>query len=155
MEAMYRKYRDRVDFRLIYIKEAHAADSLRSVPYAIQLGIQQPTSYRERCEVAAKLHDDKHLSIPCLIDVMQNSVNVAYGAFPDRLFVIRTDGRIGIAAARGPRGFAPGLQQAQLWLKEFARTGREPALPPDAVAAGRERDVTAKSIPRRNLLRQR
>ncbi len=135
MEKMYQDYKDIAEFRLVYINEAHAADGSWPVGYAKELGITEHTSYGERCEVASKLLDDKSLTIPTVIDGMDNKVNKAYSAWPDRVFVVRKDGRVAVAAGRGPWGFVPALEQTSAWLKAYREKGVEPALPADAVAA--------------------
>ncbi len=135
MEKLFKDYHDIAEFRLVYINEAHAADSDWSVPYAAELGINDHTTYGERCEVASKLLDDKNLTIPTVIDAMDNKVNKAYSAWPDRIFVVAKDGRLAIAADRGPRGYVPALKKTAAWLKEYRENGVEPALPDDAVAA--------------------
>ena len=116
MQKMYKEYEDIAGFYLIYIKEAHAEDSSWPVPYAKELGIKQHTNYGERCNVAEKLLVDKALTLPCLVDGMNDESNKAYRAYPDRLFVVRTDGKIAVAAERGPRGFKPALDETLKWL---------------------------------------
>ena len=56
-------------------------------------------------------------------------MNKAYDAFPNRAFVVRKDGRLGVAAARGPRGYRPALREAEAWLAEYKEAGKEPRLP--------------------------
>ena len=60
---------------------------------------------------------------------MDNNVDKIYKGWPDRVFLIRTDGRLGVAAIRGPWGFGPGIKAAEKWLSEFKKTGKEPPLP--------------------------
>ncbi len=129
MEQMYQDYKDIVEFRLVYISEAHAADSERAVDYAVEKGINQHQDYGQRCTTAEMLMQDKSLTLPTLIDGMDNAVSTAYSADPDRIFVIRTDGRLAIVAARGPRGFAPALQETKQWLSPVQedRQGTSPA----------------------------
>ena len=55
MQKMYDDYKDVVDFRLVYIKEAHASDSDWPVEYAKEMGITQHKTYKQRCSVATKL----------------------------------------------------------------------------------------------------
>ena len=142
MEKMFQTYKDICEFRLVYIKEAHAADSNWSVPYAKDLGITEHKDYGQRCTTADRLLKDKRLTMPFLIDDMQDSVNKAYSAHPDRIFVVRTDGRLAVAASRGPRGFAPGLKSAAKWLAEFKNSGEEPELPKLAAEPGEAKHVT-------------
>ncbi len=125
MQKMYDRYKDIVEFRLVYINEAHAADSDRSVPYAKELGINNHKNYGERCDVAGKLLSDKNLTIPTVIDGMDNKVGEAYSAWPDRIYVVRKDGTLGVASGRGPWGFVPALEQTGEWLAEFKKSGKE------------------------------
>ena len=132
MEEMYQTYKDIAEVYIVYISEAHAVDDSWPVPYAKDLGIKEHTTYGERCGVADKLTKDKKLTIPCLIDGMDNAVEKRYKGWPDRVFVVRTDGKLAVAADRGPWGFLPGLEAAKTWLAEFKKTGKEPALPTPA-----------------------
>ncbi len=42
-----------------------------------------------------------------LVDRMDDKVNKAYGAAPDRLYLVGRNGKIAYAGARGPMGFSP------------------------------------------------
>ena len=129
MEKMYRKYGDIAKFYIVYVSEAHAEDDKYPVPYAKDLGIKEHKTYEERCVVADRLRKDKKLTIPCLIDEMDNNVEKIYKGWPDRVFLVRKDGRLGVAAMRGPWGFQAGMDDASKWLAEYKRTGKEPPLP--------------------------
>ena len=127
MARMYEKYKDLVEFRIVYVKEAHAADG--DAPTEGQT-IKLATNREERCQTASRLIENKQLKIPMLVDEIDNRVCSAYQAHPDRLFVIRTDGKFGFVADKGPWGFMPGLVFAERWLAEFKKTGQDPKLPP-------------------------
>jgi hypothetical protein len=92
--------------------------------------------------VADKLIKDKELTIPCVIDGMDNLVNQAYLAHPDRIFLVRTDGRLAVAGARGPWGFEPALQETRRWLAQLRDGGTEPELAENAAEPGEDRHVT-------------
>ena len=113
---------------MVYIREAHAADSSWPVGYAKKKGIKNHKNYKDRCMVADVLYKEKKLSIPGLIDNMDNKVNDAYKGHPTRIFLIRRDGKLGVAGKRGPWGLRPAFQQAQEWMKIFKETGKEPPL---------------------------
>lgn len=129
MEQMYQDYKDVAEFYLVYIREAHAADSKWPVQYAKDQGIKEHTNFGERCTVAQTLIKEKKLTMPCLIDDMDNAVGKAYAGWPDRIFLVRKDGKLAVAAKRGPWGFKPGLDEAKKWLAAYRKTGKEPALP--------------------------
>ena len=133
MEKMYQEYKDVAEFRMIYIREAHAMDSNRPTRTAQQKGIKNHTNYEERCTTAQMLQEDGSLTMPMLIDGMDNLANEDYSAHPDRVFLVRTDGRLAVAASRGPRGFGPGLDEVADWLADFKESGEEGELSPEAI----------------------
>ena len=122
MEKLHKDFGDIAEFRLVYIREAHPIDSRRPAPYAEEKGISAATTFGERCAVALDLLDDKNLSIPTIVDDMDNSVNEAYSAFPDRIFVVGVDGKVAFASDRGPWGFAPAIKDVREWLEESKTT---------------------------------
>jgi hypothetical protein len=127
---------------MVYITEAHAADGRRPVDYAKELNIFEHKEIGDRCETAERLFKDKELTIPCVIDGMENLVNKAYSAHPDRIFVVRSDGRLAVAGDRGPFGFEPAMNDARKWLEAFRKNEAEPELPKDSAEAGEDRHVT-------------
>jgi hypothetical protein len=129
MEKIYRDYKDIAEFRIVYIREAHAADSTWPVDYAKEKGITEHKNYGERCMVAERMMEEENVTIPCIIDEFDNKVNAAYKAWPTRLFVVRGDGRLAVAAERGPWGFKPAIKKAKAWLAEYGKGGKEPELP--------------------------
>lgn len=150
MEKMYQDYRDIAEFRLIYIREAHAADSSWPMPIAKEKGINEHTSYEDRCKTAEMLINDNSLTIPTLIDEMDNVANDAYRAWPDRVFLIRSDGRLAVAAKRGPFGFEPGLKESMEWLKTFRESGTEPPLSEDVIEAAEKRAAEKADVPEKD-----
>ncbi len=129
MENMYQGYKDIAEFRIVYISEAHAIDDRRPVPYAIEKGIKEHTTYGERCSVAQRLLDEGKLTIPSIIDKMDNHVAEVYDSHPNRLFLVRKDGKLGVAGSPGPWGWDPSMKEAQKWLAQYKKTGIEPELP--------------------------
>ena len=129
LEKIYQDYKDIAEFRLVYISEAHAIDDERPVAYATEKGITEPKTYGERCSVAKMLMDDEKLTIPSIVDKMDNKVAEAYDAHPNRAFIVRKDGKLGVAAGPGPWGWLPALEEAKNWLAQYKKTGVEPALP--------------------------
>ena len=45
--------------------------------------------------------------MPAIVDRLDDRVNKAYGAQPDRIYLVGKDGKIAFAGARGPSGFRP------------------------------------------------
>jgi len=54
------------------------------------------------------------LTLPTLVDGLYDAVNHAYGAWPDRLYIVAPDGTIAFAGAPGPKGFDPDEVEAKL-----------------------------------------
>ncbi len=126
MEQMYQTHKSVAEFFIVYLREAHAAGSYWPADYAKRLGITDHSSIDDRCDVAQRLCSEKALTIPCLIDDMDNTAARAYKAWPDRLYLIGLDGCIALAGARGPWGFDPALEKARVWLADhtLAATGQ-------------------------------
>jgi type I thyroxine 5'-deiodinase len=79
--------------------------------------VNQPKTYEERVKVAGECLEDLKLSIPCLVDDMQNTAQKAYAGWPDRIYVIDKDGKVAYRGEPGPRGFRPA--EAEEALKKF------------------------------------
>ena len=63
------------------------------------------------------------LTIPCVVDEMDNHVDNAYAAWPERLFIIGADGTVAYAGAQGPWGFDPA--DIKRWLRKHIGAPRE------------------------------
>lgn len=70
--------------------------------------IPQPKTFSEREQVATSCSLDLNLTIPMLLDEMDNAVNQAYGGgSPERLYVMDVDGRVTYQGRVGPHFFDP------------------------------------------------
>ncbi len=67
----------------------------------------QPRTYEERVKVAGQCIKDLKLSIPCLVDDMENTVQKGYAGWPDRFYVIDEEGKVAFKGAPGHEGFKP------------------------------------------------
>jgi hypothetical protein len=66
-----------------------------------------PTSAEERGEVAAECAARLELRLPLVVDTIDDRVASAYGALPDRLYLVGRGGRIAFQGEPGPWGFKP------------------------------------------------
>lgn len=90
---------------MVYIREAHAIDGPRP-NYSVL--VEDPISEAERAGVARMCMTKMELEgIPAVVDRLDDKVNRAYSAWPDRLYLVGKDGRIVYSGARGPGGFRP------------------------------------------------
>ena len=119
---MQEKYADRVQFLVVYIKEAHPADDWPMVVSKRIRYVKDPESIFERFQVASTCVRDLDISIPCLIDDMENTAARAYKSHPDRLDVVGKDGKIAYHGGPGPMGFKPAHMEQALRF-ELAKIG--------------------------------
>lgn len=105
---MQAQYKGRVDFRVVYVREAHPEDGWQ-VPANTRNGVvfKEPKTTSEREEVASACAADLKITIPILLDGMDNKVEAAYAGWPDRIYVIGIDGKIAYRGQPGPAGFKP------------------------------------------------
>jgi hypothetical protein len=105
---MARKYGQDVQFYLVYIREAHPTDGWQvAANEREKVLFKQPTTLEERFDIAQSMCSTLKISLPTLIDHLDDRVNKAYSAWPDRLYLVGRDGRIAYKGAPGPRGFRP------------------------------------------------
>ena len=105
---MYARWRDRVDFYSVYIREAHPSDGW-SMESNERVGVKvaQPKSTEERTQVAVHCCESLKMSMPLLVDSIDDHVGRAYSGFPDRLYLIDRDGKVAYKGGRGPLGYRP------------------------------------------------
>lgn len=75
--------------------------------------VEDPIDLVERAAVATTCVTELNLPMPALLDKMDDKVNQAYKGWPDRLYLVGTDGTLAYAGGRGPFYFSPdALEQA-------------------------------------------
>lgn len=106
MEEIHQKYRDQVEFLAVYVREAHPTDGWR-MPSNDKAGISfaQPRMMDERVTLAKKCCSSLEITMPVLVDDLNDRVGHAYSGMPDRLYVIDRAGRVAYKGGRGPFGF--------------------------------------------------
>jgi hypothetical protein len=75
---------------------------------------KQPRTFEERRTAAALLVDRLKYRAPLAIDSIQGEAEEAYGAWPERIYIIGTDGRIDYKGGMGPFGFHPDEAEKRL-----------------------------------------
>ena len=120
LKELYEKYRDDVEFIVVYVKEAHASDRWwlgRSHTQKLlhelsgnpaRLDVKEPVTLAQRRRVAsscqANLFDGV---VPLYVDAMDNRVATLYTARPTRIYFIDREGRVIYNPGIGPFGFSP------------------------------------------------
>ncbi len=108
LHEIWERYRDRVDFVVVYIREAHPEEG-----WVIQMNrdqdiaIHDPTTDEERNEVATTCAVRLQIRMPVVVDKLDDEIARAYGALPDRLYLIGKGGRVAFRGEPGPFGFQP------------------------------------------------
>lgn len=103
---MWEKYKGRVQFLCVYIKEIHPNDEvLNSDNINDGVDVPQPTTDDERAANAAQCMLRYNYSFPMLLDNMSNEADDKYVALPERLYVIDADGRVAHKSGPGPYYF--------------------------------------------------
>ncbi|CAK8672163.1 unnamed protein product [Clavelina lepadiformis] len=103
-----------VDFLVVYIEEAHPLDgwSLDSN----QFKLQKPKHMKERVQAAEMFVEHAKVDCPIVVDGMENEANNAYGALPERLYII-LNGNIAYEGGKGPLLYD--LNELELALKKI------------------------------------
>ncbi len=102
----------------MYVREAHAEDEW-SMEQNRQddVVVYQPLTSDERTAAACACVERLEIDVPVVVDDMQDTVGRAYGAWPERLYVVRADGVIGYQGGYGPFEFHP--EEAAAYLAEL------------------------------------
>ena len=108
LERLHAHYGDRVDFFIVYIKEAHPEDGwILEENREEGIALDDPRTAAERADAAATCVLRLQTTIPVLLDDEENTAAAAYGGWPDRLYLVGSDGRVAYQGEEGPFGFRP------------------------------------------------
>lgn len=93
---------------MVYITEAHPSD-LWQVRSNIEdeVVLASPKSVEERASVAKVCVRKLGLKLPAVLDEFGNSTERAYAGWPDRIYLINSQGKIAYKSKPGPFGFKP------------------------------------------------
>lgn len=117
VEKLYRKYRDRANFVMIYVREAHPTDGWKMDSNEMAgVSLPQPATYGERAKVARICGDKLALGFPIVVDSIDDTVGAYYSGMPSRLYLIDSQGKVAFKNGRGPFGFKPDELEHSLLL---------------------------------------
>jgi hypothetical protein len=115
LDELAEKYRERVAFYVVYIREAHPEDGwVMTMNRDMDVAVADPTTNEERAEAATTCAIRMQIKMPVVIDGMDDAVASAYGGWPDRLYLIGRGGVIAFRGDEGPLGFQPPLLEAAI-----------------------------------------
>ena len=114
--SLVERHSTNADFITVYIAEAHPTDgwSLNGGPQ-----IATAKSLGDRKAAAKYLQTELHFTSPLVVDSMENTANLSYGAIPERLYVV-LDGKIVFKGDQGPNGY--NVEAVEDYLAAFAAT---------------------------------
>jgi alkylhydroperoxidase family enzyme len=134
MEELKQRYGDRAAFLFVYVREAHPTGGWRMESNDKEgVCFPQPQTDEERTKIAAQCQAALKMTMPVVVDRMDDQVGALYSGMPSRLYVIGRDGRIVYKSGRGPFGFKTGEMEQALILHLLdkstdRRDGRLPLL---------------------------
>ena len=67
--------------------------------------VKDPTTIAERKQVAKDFATQFKVSLPILVDPMDDPFEAAFAAWPDRIYVFDAAGKVAYKGQPGPRGF--------------------------------------------------
>ncbi len=99
----------------MYIREAHPTDAWQLASNEREgIVFASPKDYGEKAGVASTCVRKLGIELPALIDDFDSTTEIAYAAWPDRLYVIDRAGAVAFKARPGPFGFKPAEVEASL-----------------------------------------
>ena len=108
LHDLYDKYLYAVQFLVVYIREAHPEDGWVIGSNRDQgIAFDDPTNDEERLEAATACALRLKIRMPVVVDEIDDKIASAYGALPDRLYLIDSDGNVAFQGEQGPWGFSP------------------------------------------------
>lgn len=115
MVQIYDDYKEHADFLTVYVREAHSTDEWQmksnvkdDVCYA------QPKTLEQRMAIANDFTKRFKYPLPFGVDDMSNAAELAYSAWPERLYIIDETGHIAYRGGMGPFNYKPA--EARDWL---------------------------------------
>lgn len=118
LQDLFAKHHDRVQFLIIYIREAHPVDGwwlggglpglmLKISKSKAATDVYDPKTIEDRRSVAGHCEAALQYGIRTYVDDMDDAVGKAYAAMPTRMYLVGLDGRVVYAGGQGPFGFKP------------------------------------------------
>jgi hypothetical protein len=119
LKRLAERYKEDVDFRLVYIREAHAEGGAESqwqstINERDGISLAPARDLPEKREHADLCIRKLSLPFPAVVDGMDGAAESAYLAWPSRVYVIGRDGRVVFNSRLGELDFHPAELDATL-----------------------------------------
>ena len=111
------QFNESVKFLCVYIQEAHPSDG-----WQVEANLEEdvihtsPTNMAEREALAEVCMLKLALDMPMVVDDMQDTIDSAYNALPERLYLLNADGKVVFKTVAGSHGFDP-----EAWAAAIAK----------------------------------
>lgn len=117
MHEIARAHAERASFLTIYIREAHPTDEWQMRSNETEgVCYPQPRTLDERLTIARDFVARHGYELPLAVDDMTDIADELYASWPERLYVIGTDGKVAYKGQTGPFGFEP--DEVDAWLAQ-------------------------------------
>ena len=105
---MYRPFSTHASLILVYIAEAHTTDGWQ-LQFAVDEDVllANHATLEDRFGAAREGVARLGLTLPVLVDDMDDAVSEAFAAWPERIYVVGADARVAFAGGPGPFEFDP------------------------------------------------
>ena len=116
--ALCGEYQDLADFITVYIAEAHPYDS-GDLAESYEWKISTHSKFEDRIAAAKQLQTKfqaMKINSPMYVDFMEDQANAAYGALPERMYII-LNGKIEYMGGIGPFGYK--IHEVDEWLENY------------------------------------
>jgi hypothetical protein len=122
---MYEQYGNQMAFYAVYIQEAHPTD-IWQMKSNIKDNVlfASPKNDEERAFVAGACVRKLGIKFPAILDGFDNTTEKAYTGWPDRLYLIGSDGTVLYKSKPGPFGFHPADLEAAIKKLPQAQAAR-------------------------------
>ena len=108
------KFAHTADFLTIYIEEAHPTNGWN---FRTNVQLQSHKTLADRAAAGHFLAASRDtITFPIALDTMANKANDAYGAMPERLYVIVNE-RVVYCGKEGPSGYL--VEEVEEWLMRY------------------------------------
>ena len=137
ISRLHKRFGNVADFAMIYIQEAHPRNGFLPPERGDPFIIDAPFTFAERSVTALRFAKERHLNFTVLVDTMDDSTAVRWGAWPIRVFIVGRSGVVLYAGQQGPwyflpsRGFEHSLEGAPTSISSlpgFSRNSLEESL---------------------------
>jgi len=94
--------------------EAHAADEW---PLGTKVVVNQHKTVQERIEAAKQLQKNYSVTMPVVVDDIDNPFHEAYAAWPERYYIVDAESKLASIAVPGTLGYtSEHVEDVRQWL---------------------------------------